>query len=105
MAKGHSSYKSELLCECGRGSRDCFKCDRQETDSSQTLNVNSPVVNHVLIARGLLQKRGKSQYCSTKVIKYVKDVSCVDQLCFVQNVRNVQIIAPELPVRAKLHQF
>ena len=34
----------------------------------------------------------------------MKDVSCVDQLSFVQNVTNVPVDAPDLPVGARLHQ-
>ena len=34
----------------------------------------------------------------------MKDVSCVDHLNFVQNVTNVPVVAPELPVLARLHQ-
>ena len=40
-----------------------------------------------------------------KLLKYVKDVSCVDQLSFVQTVRNVQVAAPDLPVGVRLYQF
>ena len=35
----------------------------------------------------------------------MKDVSCVNQLSFVQNVTIVPIAAPDLPVGARLHQF
>ena len=40
-----------------------------------------------------------------KSIKFVKGVSCVDQLSFVQNVKNVPVVAPDLPVGARLQQF
>ena len=35
----------------------------------------------------------------------MKDVSFADPLCFVQNVRSLPIVASELPVGARLHQF
>ena len=35
----------------------------------------------------------------------MKGVSCVDHLRFVQNVTNVPVVARDLPVRARLHQF
>ena len=38
-------------------------------------------------------------------IKYVNDVSCVYHLSVVQNVANAPIVAPDLPVRVRLHQF
>ena len=35
----------------------------------------------------------------------MKEVSCVDHLCSVNLVKNVQTVAPDLPVGARLHQF
>ena len=35
----------------------------------------------------------------------MKGVSCVDQLSFVQNVINVPVAAPDLPVGNKMHHF
>ena len=80
------------------------------TDKKQTfvdnLNVNSLVASPALIAGGLPQKKGLNpDIVQQKSLKYVKDVSCVDQLCLVQNVRNVPIVAPDLPVGARLHHF
>ena len=68
--------------------------------SCQTLNVNSLVA-------GQLQKRGLSPVIvqQAKPLKYVKDVSCVDQLSFVQNVRKVPVVALDLLIGARLHQF
>ena len=71
-----------------------------------SLNVNSVVASPVLIAGGLSQKKGLSpNIVQQKSLKYVKDVSCVDHLSFVQNVTNVPVVAPNLPVGARLHQF
>ena len=36
---------------------------------------------------------------------YVKDVSCIYHLCFVQNVINVPIVVPDLPVGANCTNF
>ena len=38
-------------------------------------------------------------------IKYVKDVSCVDNLSIVLSFKNVQLIGSDLPVGPRLHQF
>ena len=38
-------------------------------------------------------------------LKYVKDVSCVDQSTSVQPVTNVQTTVQDLPLGARLHQF
>ena len=66
-----------------------------------SLNVNSLVATHVIIAGGAATKeRLKSRYCS---LKYVKDVSAADHLSFVPNVTNVPV-TPDLPVGARLHQ-
>ena len=40
-----------------------------------------------------------------KSFECVKNVSYVDQLSFVQNVTNVPVAAPDLPVGARLHKF
>ena len=53
-----------------------------------------------------LQKKGISPYIGLlNSIKYAKDVSCIDHLSFIQNVLNVPVVAPGLPVGARLHQF
>ena len=55
---------------------------------------------------GQLQKKGiNPDIILQKSLKYVKDVSCVDQLSFVHNVTNVKVVAPDLPVGVRLHQF
>ena len=38
-------------------------------------------------------------------LKYVKNVSCVDQSSFVQNIMNVPVAVADLPVGARLHQL
>ena len=59
-------------------------------------HVNSLVVNPVLNAPGLSQKKDTSpgvSGCSQEVkLKYVKDVFCVDQLSFVKPVTNSQLL-------------
>ena len=75
---------------------------------SKTL-VNSLVVNPVLTAPGLSQKKDinpgvSSSYQEVK-LKYVKDVFCVDQLSFVKPVTNVPTVASNLPVGARLQYF
>ena len=67
------------------------------------LHVNLPVVNHVLIAGGQPQKTGIiPDIVQQKSVKYVKDISCVDHLSFVQN---VPVVAIDRPVWIRLHQF
>ena len=92
---------------------------KQTLDIYQTFNVNSPVANYVLIVGGLPQKKGVIPDIVKKmfrlllvsllgvsiILKYVKDVSCVDYLCFVQNFRNSPMVAPGLHVGARLYQF
>ena len=71
-----------------------------------TSNVKLLVANYVSFAGGQLQKKGLSlDIVKQKSLKYVKDVFCVDHLSFVQNVTNVPVVAPDLPVGARLHQF
>ena len=60
--------------------------------------------NHVPIAGGSPQKKGVNPDHRVP-IKSVKGVSCVDQLSSVQNVTNVPLVVPNLPVGARLHQF
>ena len=62
--------------------------------------VNSVVVNHAHIVQGQPQKKGVSL-----LLKYVNNVFCVDQLCSVKHVPNVQTVAQDLPVGAILNQF
>ena len=69
---------------------------------ADSLNVNSLVVSHVLIAGGLPQKGLRPDIILQNSLKYVKDVSCVDHLSFVLN---VPVVAPDLPIGVRLHQF
>ena len=72
----------------------------------QTLNVNSHVAAHAHIIKGQPQKKGASPVIvHYQRLKYVKDVSFVDQLSSVQPVINVQTPVQDLPVGARLHQF
>ena len=78
------------------------------TLSSKTL-VNSVVINPVLTAPGLSQKKDISPDvlgCYQKLkLKYVKDVFCVDQLSLVKPITNVQHGASNLLVGARLQNF
>ena len=71
--------------------------------------VNSVVVNPVLTAPGLSQKKDVSpgvSGCYQKCkLKYVKDVFCVNQLSFVKPVTNLQLAASNLPVGARLQNY
>ena len=54
-----------------------------DIQTPQTLGVNLPVVNLARIAKGLSQKKDVSPVvvnCYQRELKYVKDVSCVNQL-------------------------
>ena len=87
------------------GKMDCvFVTGKRKTVA--TLPVKSCVVTHVPFAGGLPQKKGiNPDIAQHPEIKSVKDVSCVGHWSFVQNVTNVPIVAIDLPVRARLHQF
>ena len=63
------------------------------------INVNSLVVNHAHIVQGQPQRKGVRQRQS---LKYVNNVSCVDQLCSVKLAPND---AQNLPVGARLNQL
>ena len=57
--------------------------------------------------KGQLQKKGVSPVvvnCYQR-LKYVKDISCVDQLSFIKPVTNVPTVTLDLPVGARLHEF
>ena len=51
------------------------------------------------------KERLKSRYCSTKVIKICERHFLCRSLEFLQNVTNVPVVAPDLSVGARLHQF
>ena len=78
---------------------------RTETfvDHCQTLNVNCFDVNDVPFVACQLQKKGSSPI--VKQLKYMKGVSCVDQLSSVQPVTNAHNVDQNLPVGARLNQF
>ena len=66
----------------------------------------SVVVNQAHIVKGQPQKKGISpDIVQHHKLKYVKVVSCVDHLSFVQNVANVPTVALDLPIGARLYQF
>ena len=103
------------MCGWTEGLYICVRQDRKfqpftsVSSKRETVNlhVNSCVVNIVLFAKGYPQKKGVNpSYCyHCQRIKYVKDVSCVDHLSCRNLVTNVPIVAPDLPVGARLHQF
>ena len=77
-------------------------------ETPQTSLVNCSVVNPVLFAKGHSQNKDIGPVivnCHKTELKYVKDVSCVDQLSFVRPVNNVPAVARDLPVRARLQKF
>ena len=67
--------------------------------------MNCSVGNPVLFAKGHSQKKDKSPViinCHKTKLKYVKDVSCVDQLSFIRPVTNVPAVARNLLVGERL---
>ena len=61
--------------------------------------VDSVVVNHAHIIKGQPQNRGVSPAVVRRLsLKYVNNVSCVNQLCSVKHVPNVRTVAQDLPV-------
>ena len=78
------------------------------SQTPQTLDVNYSVVNPVHFAKGHSQKKDISPIivnCHKTELKYVKDVSCVDQLFFVRPVTNVPVVASDPTVGARLQKF
>ena len=75
--------------------------------SCQTLNVHYSVADDVPFVAGLPKKERHKSFIvkHRKKLKYLKSVSCVDQLSPVQNVTNVHTVAQNLPVLARLNQF
>ena len=78
------------------------------TSKSKTVNLQT----HVLLilfffVKGYPQKKRVNPSCGyhCQRIKCVKDVSSVDHLCSVNLVKNVQTVAPDLPVGTRFHQF
>ena len=74
------------------------------------LNVNYHVANAVHTAPGLSQRKDVSPgvadcYQKEYKLKYVKSVSCVTQLSCVKPVTNVQNVASNLLVGARLQNF
>ena len=80
---------------------------RNTLKSCQTLNVKSLDADHVPFAIEEPRKKGVSPDIvqQVKSLKYVKAVSCVDHLNFVQKITNVPVLVPDLPVGGRLHQF
>ena len=75
----------------------------------QTQVVNFTVVTPVHFAKGHSQRKDISPViincCKQRKLKHVTGVSCVDQLSFVKPVTNVQTVASNLPVWARLQNF
>ena len=70
--------------------------------------MNLHVVNLAHIAEGLLQNKGVSFIvvnCYQRKLKYVKDISCVNQLSLVKHVTIVPAVALNLPVGSRLQNF
>ena len=83
---------------------------KQTLNTSQSLNVNYHVVPVVHSAPGHSQKRELSPrsagcYYRNHKLKYVKSVSCVTQLSYVQPVTSVKNAAQTVPVGARLQNF
>ena len=98
----HVTGKSDMLnCEGGQKNHCFFVTSKRKT--VYILHIMSYVVTPVPFAGGL--KGVNPNIVHRPEIEYVNNVSCVDLLNFVQNVTNVQIVAIDLPVGARLHQF
>ena len=77
-------------CKCLSVSKDCklLQMDSKFL-SGQTLNVNSVFVNYAHIVKGEPQKKGISpDIVQHQKLKYVKDISFVGHLSFVQPITN-----------------
>ena len=72
----------------------------QSVETRTPLPVYYPVVTHVPFAEGSLQKKDIIPE-HHMLIKSVKGVSCVNQLCSA----NVPPVAPNPPVGSRLHEF
>ena len=89
------------------------QCHQTGPESGQTVNCFQSVpnvnclVNHANIVQGQLQRKGVSSAIvrQRQSLKYVNNVSCVDQLCSVKGSPNALNVAQNLPVGARLNQF
>ena len=80
-----------------REQKDC-KCLSDGTDFKYVLICKLCTFSY----RGATKERLSPDIVLQKSLKYMNDVSCVDQLSFVQSVKNVPIAAPDFPVGARL---
>ena len=76
----------------------------QSVETRTPLPVYYPVITHVPFAEGSSQKKDVIPE-HQMLIKSVKGVSCVNQLCSAQSVTNVPPVAPNPPVGSRLHKF
>ena len=82
--------------------QDCFVNHTVKTRTQ--LPVYYPVVTHVPFAEGSSQRKDVIPE-HQMLIKSVKGVSCVNQLCSARSVKNVPPVAPNPPVGSRLHEF
>ena len=70
------------------------------------VNVNSVVVNHAHIVQGQPQRKGVSPaIIRRQSLKYVNNISCVDQLFSNKLASDVPNVEENMPVGARLNQF
>ena len=115
LARSKQTLNINQCHQTGPKTVNCVQYNQTGPESGQTLKTCQPVinfpdsvvVNHAHIVKGQPQKKGVSlaviRQCQP--LKYVNNVSCIDQLCSVKNTPNVQTVAQDLPVGARLHQF
>ena len=92
----------------------CIKYNHTGPESGKTLKTgqpvthftNSVVVTHAHIVKGQPQKKGISPtVVRHQSLQYANNVYCADHLRFENHVPNVQNVASDLIVGARLHQF
>ena len=95
---------SGQIFQTGPGSGQTVNCVQRLVDS-----VHLNAVFHVPIATGLPQKKGISpvfvKQNKVQSLKPVNNASCVDPLCSVNSVPNVEPVVQNLPVGARLTHF
>ena len=111
----YQPYRTGLNHRNHQETLNLYQCHQTRPVSGETVEVcqtvtnvvNSVVVNCAHIDQGQPQRKGVSLTIvrQHQSLKYVNNVSCVDQLCSVKLAPNIPNVAQNLPVMAKLNQF
>ena len=101
-----SSINDNYCVQCVTGQGDPVNVTVQDCFVNHSLKTRTrlPVLPHVHFAEGSSQKKDVIPE-HQMLIKSVKGVSCVNQLCSAQSVKNVPPVAANSPDGSRLHDF